>query len=73
MNPQQLIQMLMSGANPQQMVQQIARQNPQANAMLNQMHQSGMTPQEFTMQYARQHGINLEPLLQQLKQRGVKF
>lgn len=74
MNPMQLLMQAMSGqGNPQQIVEQIARQNPQANAMLNQMRQSGMTPQQFTMQYARQRGINIEPMIQQMRNRGMKF
>ncbi len=74
MNPMQLLMMAMSGqGNPQQIVEQIAGQNPQAKAMLNQMKQSGMTPQQFTMQYAKQHNINIEPMIQQMRNRGMKF
>ena len=50
MNPMQLLMMAMNGqGNPQQIVEQIAGQNPQAKAMLNQMKQSGMTPHQFTI------------------------
>ena len=74
MNPMQLLMMAMNGqGNPQQIVEQIAGQNPQAKAMLNQMKQSGMTPQQFTMQYAKQHNINIEPMIQQMRNRGMKF
>ena len=74
MNPMQLIMQAMSGqGNPQQMVEQIARNNPQANAMLNQMKQSGMTPQQFTMQYAKQHNINIQPMLDMMRRNGLKF
>lgn len=74
MNPMQLIMQAMSGqGNPQQMVEQIARNNPQANAMLNQMRQSGMTPQQFTMQYAKQHNINIQPMLDMMRRNGLKF
>ena len=74
MNPMQLIMQAMSGqGNPQQMVEQIARNNPQANAMLNQMRQSGMTPQQFTMQYAKQHNINIQPMLDMMRKNGLKF
>lgn len=73
-NAMQMIMQALSGkANTQQIVEQIARQNPQANAMLNQMKQSGMTPQQFTMQYAKQHNINIEPMIQQMRNRGMKF
>ncbi len=75
MNPmQQMLMQAMSGqGNPQQIVEQIASQNPQARAMLNQMRQSGMSPQQFTMQYAKQHGIDLNPMLEQMKRSGMKF
>lgn len=74
MNPMQLIMQAMSGqGNPQQMVEQIARSNPQANAMLNQMRQSGMTPQQFTMQYAKQHNINIQPMLDMMRKNGLKI
>ena len=74
MNPMQLIMQAMSGqGNPQQMVEQIARNNPQANAMLNQMRQSGMSPQQFTMQYAKQHNINIQPMLDMMRRNGLKF
>ena len=74
MTPMHLLMMSMNGqGNPQQIVEQIAGQNPQAKAMLNQMKQSGMTPQQFTMQYAKQHNINIEPMIQQMRNRGMKF
>lgn len=74
MNPMQLIMQAMSGqGNPQQMVEQIARSSPQANAMLNQMRQSGMTPQQFTMQYAKQHNINIQPMLDMMRKNGLKI
>lgn len=73
MNLMQLLMQAMSGqGNPQQIVEQIASQNPQARAMLNQMKQSGMTPQQFAMQYAKQNGIDLEPMLKQMRSRGMK-
>ena len=74
MNPMQLLIQAMNGqGNPQKIAEQIASQNPRANAMLNQMKQSGMTPKEFVMQYAKQNGINLDPIIQQMHNRGMKF
>ena len=55
-NPmQQMLQMLSMSNNPNQVVQMLAQQNPNVQAILNQMQQSGMTPQQFAMQYARQN------------------
>lgn len=64
---------LQSAGNPQQVVQQIINQNPQAKILMNQMQQSGMSMRDFTLQYARQNNINLQPILQQLNQYGIKL
>lgn len=59
----------MMNYNPNQLIQQ----NPQAQILFNQMRQSGMSPRDFTIQYARQNNIDLQPILNALAQRGVKF
>lgn len=64
---------LQSAGNPQQVVQQVINQNPQAKILMNQMQQSGMSMRDFTLQYARQNNINLQPILQQLNQYGIKL
>ena len=68
-----IFQMLMSGMNPNQIMEQMIQQNPQAQVILNQMKQSGMTPRQYAEQLARQNNINLSPMLNMLKQRGYKF
>jgi len=68
-----IMQMLMSGMNPQMLMQQVIRSNPQAQVIINQMQQSGMTPQQYVMQLARQNNVNLNPMLNMLKQRGYKL
>lgn len=68
-----IMQMLMGGMNPNQIMQNIMRQNPQAQVILNQMQQSGMSPQQYVQQLAMQNNINLNPMLNMLKQRGYKF
>ena len=64
---------LQSAGNPQQVVQTMINQNPQAKILMNQMQQSGMSMRDFTLQYARQNNINLQPILQQLNQYGFKL
>jgi hypothetical protein len=64
-----VLQTMTNGINPQQLI----AQNPQAQALLNQMQQSGMNMRDFTLQYAKQNNINLEPIIQQLNQRGIKL
>ena len=68
-----IMQMLLSGQNPNQIMQNILRQNPQAQVILNQMQQSGMTPQQYAEQLARQNNINLNPIINMIRQRGMKF
>jgi hypothetical protein len=64
-----ILQTMTSGVNPQQLIQQ----NPQMQVLMNQMQQSGMSMRDFTLQYAKQNNINLEPIIQQLNQRGIKL
>ena len=64
---------LQSAGNPQQVIQQMIAQNPNAQILMNQMRQSGMSMRDFTLQYARQNNINLQPILQQLNQHGIKL
>ena len=68
-----IIQMMTNGQNPNQVVQQLVHQNPQAQVILNQMQQSGMSMKDFTLQYAKQNNINLQPILNTLFQRGIKL
>lgn len=68
-----IINTITGGQNPQQIIQQMVQQNPQAQILMNQMQQSGMSMRDFTLQYARQNNIDLQPILQQLNQRGIKL
>lgn len=68
-----IIQILTNGQNPNQVLQQMISQNPQAQILFNQMQQSGMSTKDFTLQYAKQNNINLQPILNSLSQKGIKF
>lgn len=68
-----ILQMLSVNQNPNQIIQQMISQNPQAQILFNQMQQSGMSIKDFTLQYARQNNINIQPILNTLSQKGVKF
>ena len=73
-NPMQfLMQLMSSGNNPQQIVQNMMRQNPQFNAMLNQQKQSGMTMEQFARQYAKQNNIDIDSMANMLRNSGAKF
>lgn len=65
--------MQMLNYNPNQIIQQTLQRNPQAQILFNQMQQSGMSARDFTIQYARQNNINLQPIINTLSQRGIKF
>ena len=69
---QMLMQMMMMGNNPQQIMQNMMAQNPQANAVLNQMRSSGLTPEQFARQYAKQNNIDINGMLNMLRQRGFR-
>ena len=73
-NPMMAIMQMMSrGGNPQQILQSIIAQNPQAQVIINQMQQSGMTPQQFATQYAKQNNIDLNKVVQNMRNMGAKF
>lgn len=67
MNPLQAIQALQKGANPNQLMMQLAQNNPavrQAMQMVN-----GKTPdqiRDMAQQMARQRGVDLNQLMQTL-------
>ena len=58
--------------NPKQMVEGMIKNNPQMNAVCQQVQQSGMSMKDFTMQYAKNNGIDIQPLLNMMSQRGIK-
>ena len=67
-----LMGLISGGNNPEQMVQSLAQQNPNMNAVLQQVQQSGMSMKDFTLQYAKQNNINIQPLINMMSQRGIK-
>ena len=67
-----LMQMLSNGSNPQQIMQNMIQNNPQMNAVLNQVRNSGMSMEQYARQYARQNNINIDQMLNTLKQKGLR-
>lgn len=64
---------LISGAsNPEQMVQGMIKNNPNMNAVFQQVQQSGMSMKDFTLNYAKQNGIDIQPFLNMMSQKGIK-
>lgn len=76
-NPQNVVEMMMniiaSNNNPDVFFNNLAKQNPQFRALLNQKQQSNMSWKDLTLQLARQNNVNLTPYIQGLSQRGIKL
>lgn len=68
-----MIQIMQSGNNPEVLINNLAKNNPQFQAILNQKAQSGMSWKDFTIQIARQNNIDLTPYIQGLQQKGIKM
>lgn len=70
-NPMQfLMQLMANGSNPQQTMQNMIKNNPQFNAIMNQQKQSGMSMEDFVRNYAKQNNIDINPMIEFLKRRG---
>lgn len=67
-----LMNLLASGNNPEQMVQGLIKSNPNMNAVFQQAKQSGMSMKDFTMQFAKQQGIDIQPFINMMSNRGIK-
>lgn len=53
--------------NPNLYVQQLLKQNPAANSLLQQLQQSGKSPQEIATQLAQQKGIDLNQVMNKIR------
>ena len=72
-NPMQILQMLSQSKNPQQMLQNIIQNNPRASAIIKQMQSSGMNAEQYTRQYAKQNNIDIDQIVNNFKNNGMKF
>ena len=66
-------QYMTMGNNPQMIIQNMIRQNPNIQGVLTQMQNSGLSPRDYVMQYARQCNIDLQPMINVLAQNGMKL
>lgn len=67
MNPMQAIQMLRNGANPNQLMMQLAQNNPAVQQAMRAVN--GKTPdqiRDMARQMAQQRGIDLDQLARQM-------
>lgn len=70
---QQIITFMNNGGNPQEMVQQMMRQNPQMQNVLMQIKNmiGDRSPKDFAMQVAKQKGIDPEEIEKLSKRMGA--
>lgn len=62
-----MIKMLNGQNNPMQIIQAVARQNPQMGQIMNMINQSGMSPKQLFMAQAQKMGVNPNDIINQLK------
>ena len=67
-----LNQLLSMGDNPQQIIQNAIAQNPQLQQTFSQI-KTGGNMKALVMQIAQQRGIDLNPMLQFLSNKGIKL
>lgn len=61
-----IIGMVKSGGNPQQLLQAMLAQNPQKAQEFEKLMQSGANPKQIVMDYCKQNNISPEELIKQL-------
>lgn len=67
-----LIDLLAGSNNHEEMVQGLIQNNPNMNAVFQQVKQSGMSMKDFTLNYAKKQGINIQPLINMMSNKGIK-
>lgn len=67
-----LMQLLNMGVNPQQIVQNAIARNPQLQQTFSQIQGGNMSTRDLVLQIAQQRGIDINPMIQMLQQRGFK-
>ena len=71
-NLMMLMKMLQCGKNPDVLVQNMIKSNPQLNGIVQQAQKSGDV-KKFVMQYAKQRNIDIGPLMDMVNNRGIKM
>ena len=63
----QMMNMFRGANNPQQLLMNIANQNPQMRQVMNMIQTSGKSPKDLFYDLARQKGVNPDDILKQLQ------
>lgn len=71
---QQIAQLISSGRNPQQIINQIVGNNPQMQQNFRQLQNmaGNMNPRDFAIQLAKQNGMSEQQLMDLARQLGIK-
>lgn len=68
-----LMQLLNMGVNPQQIVQNAIARDPQLQQIFSQMNGKNLSTKDVVMQLAQKRGIDLNPMINVLQQKGFKM
>lgn len=66
-NIQQMVKLFKGASNPQQLIQNLAKQNPQLQQVMAMIQNSGKSPKDLFYELARQKGVNPDDILKQLQ------
>lgn len=58
---------LMNSTDPQSFVQNIIKNNPKAQNLMNMFQSSGLSPKQFFYQFARNNGVDPDQFINNLK------
>ena len=57
----------MNSTDPQSFIQNMIKNNPKAQNLMNMFQSSGMSPKQFFYQYARNTGVDPDQFINNLK------
>ena len=63
----QMMNMFRGSNNPQQLLMNLANQNPQMKQVMTMVQNSGKSPKDLFYELARQKGVNPDEILKQLQ------
>lgn len=66
-NIKNMMNLIRSAGNPQQMLQSVAQSNPQVQQVLSMVQSSRMSPKDLFYQMAQQKGVDPDQILNMLK------
>ncbi len=68
-----LMQLMSMGQNPQQIIQNAIASNPELQQAFSQINSKNMSTKDIVLQIAQKRGIDLNPAIQFMQQRGMKL